>query len=126
MQNKRLLIAGGRDFNDPGLFEIEIEKLHKYAAKFEIQWSLISGGCRGADQMGSTYALSQGWQIEWYLPNWKDFPKAGGVIRNRKMAEKAEFALIFWDGKSKGTSHTISMCKKNRVPIRLVIYNDSK
>ena len=32
--------------------------------------------------------------------------------------------LCFWDGKSKGTKHTIDLCKKKGIPVKIVRYEN--
>ena len=38
--------------------------------------------------------------------------KAAGPIRNRQMAEYADYLIAFWDGESRGTRNMIETMKK--------------
>ena len=44
------------------------------------------------------------------------------MIRNRLMAGHSDYAVGFWDGKSRGTKGMIDICKELNVPLRVVRY----
>ena len=73
---------------------------------------LLSGGCRGADQLGERFAKEVGWEIEYYMPEWKKYGRAAGPLRNKCMIEKCDAVICFWDGKSKGTGSLIQYAQK--------------
>ena len=53
-----------------------------------------------------------------YKANWDKYGKSAGYKRNAEMVnqlDKNDIAFIFWDGKSKGTKHTIDLCNKNNI-----------
>ena len=54
----------------------------------------------------------------------KKFGKAAGIIRNKQIVEDADFCIIFWDGKSKGTKNTIDLCNKLHKKYRLITFEN--
>ena len=85
----------------------------------------VSGGCRGVDNLGERYAVENGFEVEIYPAQWGKHGRAAGPIRNKKMVEIADFAICFWDGKSRGTKSFIVFAKEKGIPIRIK-YIDQK
>lgn len=81
----RLIIAGGRDFNDFTLAEKEIKEFLKGKRPSEIE--VISGGAKGADSVGERFARKYKCKLTKMPAEWKKYGnKSAGVIRNREMA----------------------------------------
>lgn len=114
---KRIVVAGSRDFNDYAVAKVYIDYCIQRIKKNTLIF--MSGGCRGADSLGERYALENGYGIEYYKPSWKKYGKAAGPIRNREMAEKCDYVICFWNGKSKGTWSMIAEAKKRGKEVRI-------
>lgn len=54
--------------------------------------------------------------------NWDKYGKSAGYRRNKEMVDIASAAICFWDGKSKGTKHTIDLCKEKEILCKVVRY----
>jgi hypothetical protein len=102
----RVIIAGGRDFNDEVFFLESMKSID-----FQID-EVVSGTCSGVDKMGENYANENNIPISRFSPDWKRYKKAAGVIRNKEMAEYATHLIAFWDKKSKGTKSMIDLAEK--------------
>jgi hypothetical protein len=113
----RVIIAGGRDFND-------YEKLKKVCDRMLCgrEWVIISGTARGADQLGEKYAREHGFEIERHPADWDKHGKSAGYRRNRKMADRANAVVVFWNGGSRGTGHMIDIAKELGLPIHVESY----
>jgi hypothetical protein len=46
------------------------------------------------------------------LAEWNKFGKSAGYRRNVTIVEHSDIIVAFWDGKSKGTQHTINIAKE--------------
>ena len=57
-----------------------------------------------------------------YIPDLKDGVLRRRMIRNKEMAEYIDWAIIFWDGKSKGSENMIEQLKTLRKPYILHTY----
>ena len=68
---------------------------------------LISGGATGVDKAAELWAASRNIEIKVFNPDWKQFGRAAGPIRNKQMAEYADAAVLFPGGKG-----TESMCQQ--------------
>jgi len=100
----RVIIAGGRDFNDYVAVENAIR-----CSGFEIT-EVVSGGARGADQLGERYAMARGINLVRFPADWERHGKRAGPLRNNQMAEYAD-ALIAMPG-STGTRHMIAAARR--------------
>lgn len=114
----RLIIAGGRDFND---YELLCEEATKFVAN-EKAVVIISGLARGADLLGCRFAEEKGYPLRGFAAEWGKFGRAAGPIRNKLMAKDASHLLAFWDGKSRGTRHMIDYAEKLGLKVKVVMY----
>lgn len=114
----KIIIAGGRDFNDFSKLKLICDSL---LIKHEII-EIVSGCANGADKLGERYALEKGYIIKQFPADWSKFGKSAGYIRNTQMAEYADALIAFWDGKSKGTQHMINLAKKCKLKIKIINY----
>lgn len=144
----RLIIAGSRDFNDYELLEKEVDKYLTEILKEEPEidlvtdgenwywcnWEkqegiepedlpleIVSGGARGADKLGEIYARENNYKLKIFISDWEK-GKSAGMVRNIEMLKYSSHALIFWDGISKGSKHTIDNAKKYNVQLRIIGY----
>lgn len=116
--NKRIVIAGSRDYNNYAEAKQYIEMCIS-RIKNEYTLIFVSGGCRGADMLGEKYAEENGYQIERYPAQWHKYGKAAGPKRNMKMAQICDYVICFWDGKSKGTKAMIEFAKSMGKTVRV-------
>jgi len=114
----RVIVAGSRGFND---FTLMCQKLDKLLSNKE-SVEIISGTCRGADQLGERYAESRGYSIDRYPANWDKYGKSAGFRRNEQMAVNADALVAFWDKESKGTKHMIDLARKHNLQFRIIGY----
>ncbi len=116
----RVIIAGGRDFND-------FRKLCDtciYMLQNKKNVEIVSGTANGADKLGEQFAKFAGHQLKQFPASWDVYGKSAGFTRNKEMGEYADALIVFWDGKSKGTKHMIDLAKKNNLRIKLVMYSN--
>ena len=104
----KIAVVGSRNFNDYELFKKIMDEFLQNFEKVEF----ISGGAKGADALAERYAKENNIPITIFYPNWKKYKKAAGYIRNKKIWEEADLGIAFWDGKSKGTTHSFKLAKK--------------
>jgi hypothetical protein len=115
----RLIIAGGRDFNNAGMM---VDAMQKY--DFE-NLTIICGCADGADSVGEQYARIKAIPVERFPAKWRVdgyYNKAAGYQRNVVMGDTATHLLAFWDGKSRGTKHMIDIATRKGLEITVVRY----
>jgi hypothetical protein len=115
----RVIIAGGRDFDDYNLLS---NSLNKILTNKLPNVMIISGMANGADQLGVLYASFMGLEFEPFPADWKNLGRGAGHIRNREMSVFADALIAFWDGISRGTANMISTMQKMGKPVRVIHY----
>ena len=116
----RVIVAGGRDFNDYNLLR---ETLDVILANVNDNIAIVCGMANGADTLGETYAKERGHTVCYFPAEWNTYGRAAGYMRNAKMAQNADALVAFWDGKSRGTKHMIDIAKWHKLDIRVVRYD---
>jgi hypothetical protein len=112
----RVIIAGSRDFNDYN----SLERKMNVILKNQDDVTIISGTARGADKLGERYAEENHHKLVKYPALWDLYGKKAGYMRNEEMARSSDAAVVFWDGKSKGTKHMIDISKKFKLKLRVI------
>lgn len=110
----KLAIIGSRDFNNYNLLE---ESLKLYKSKIN---KVISGAARGADSLGEKWANNNKIETLIFPADWEKHGKAAGFIRNEDIIKNCDCCIAFWDGLSKGTAHSISLCEKYGKPYKII------
>lgn len=115
----KVIIAGTRDITDEVWIHDILDKCHKIDPITEV----VSGRARGPDTFGETWAKKNNIHVEPFPADWKKYGKRAGPLRNAEMAEYADRAMIFWDGKSSGTNNMIAEMKVRKKPYQLFLLN---
>ena len=103
----KVVIAGSRSITSYGLVKYVI-----ILSNFDIT-EIVSGRARGVDRLGERWATENSIPIKYFPADWEQYGKAAGFVRNSEMVEYADAVIAIWDGKSKGTEHTINLCRKS-------------
>lgn len=115
----KVVVAGGRDFND---YELLKETLNHLLQKKLPDVEIVSGAARGADALGERYAKEYNLGLHKKPADWDRYGKSAGYRRNAEMAKYADAAVCFWDGKSKGTKHMIDLAEKEGLQLKIIKY----
>src|SRR5262249_6528284 len=107
----QLIIAGSRTFTD-------YQRLCQVLAPERSRITqVLTGGARGADQLGYRWAWKHQVKHQLFRADWERFGKSAGVRRNFQMAQAGDLLLAFWDGRSAGMQHLISCMQQLGKPI---------
>jgi hypothetical protein len=121
MKNFKIVVAGGRHFNDYQLLSRYLD--HVLGSKKETHnIVVVCGKAKGADSLGEKYAIERGYDVEEFPANWDMYGKRAGYLRNKQMGIAADAAVAFWDGVSKGTEHMINLMAELNKPCKVVKY----
>lgn len=121
-----LLVAGTRTFDD---YELLSKKIKQLTTKYGNNICIVSGGAKGADTLAERYAKEHGLEFIKFPAKWDEYGNKAGFIRNEKMhnyisQHEHRGCVLFWDGKSKGTKHSIALSKKYENQLRIIMYED--
>ena len=117
----KLIIAGGRDFNDYDLLEETCTyMLSVLINAYEVE--IVSGGAKGADSLAQRFARSNRLKLTVMNADWDKHGKSAGYKRNQEMANYATHLIAFWDGKSRGTANMIQVATKLGLKVCVIRY----
>jgi len=112
----KVIIAGGRTFYD-------MEKMNEGMSNYPNDVTeVVCGMARGADSCGKYWAESKDIPVAKFPAQWDKYGKPAGYMRNLQMAEYADEAIVFWDGKSRGSIHMINTMKNIKKPVVVIKY----
>lgn len=120
-----LAIVGSRSFHDYELLKYEADRIfkRKRLKNPDYIFMIVSGGARGADRLGKQYANSREDIIyREFRPNWAEHGKQAGMMRNCLIVQNSNMVLSFWNGKSKGTKHTMGFAQHVHKPLKVVYF----
>jgi hypothetical protein len=110
----KLAIIGSRTFNNYKLLK---ETLEPYKTKITL---VVSGAAKGADSLGEKWAYENNIKTLIFPADWDTHGKRAGYIRNEDIIKNCDCCIAFWDGESKGTKHSLSLCKKYDKPVKII------
>lgn len=134
MLKTRVIVAGGRDFNDYNVLVKSLVSIfmEKKLATYEVE--VVSGNADGADKLGESFAHSAkafGTTLKVMKADWDKLGDSAGYIRNLEMALYARSSIngicvCFWDGNSDGTKHMIDIAKKENLELYVFNYEGER
>ena len=106
----KLLICGGRDFNNYEMLDEAIKELPL------IPFIIIEGGAEGADSLARQWAINNKIHYAEVPALWDQFGKPAGQLRNNIMGMlKPDHCLAMPGGN--GTHHMICVCKSLKISV---------
>lgn len=110
----RLLVCGGRDFNDRARLFGKLDDLLIERGGFDV---IIQGGAKGADTLARVWAIERGVPVQQYTADWDKYAKAAGPIRNQQMLEEGKPTLVVAFPGGRGTQDMITRSRRRRIEI---------
>ena len=110
----KILVCGGRDFDDWGRFT-EVMESHLPEETIDL---VIQGGAKGADFLAKVWAKYENIPCDEYPADWQAHGKRAGHIRNQEMLDKGrpDWVIAFPGGR--GTADMIQRAERAGVPVR--------
>jgi hypothetical protein len=109
----RVLVCGGRDYFDPVRVFAVLDKFHAEAG-IDV---LIDGAARGADELASNWAVTNGVQNDRYPADWEAFGSFAGPKRNKAMLDEGKPDLVIAFPGGAGTRNMIRQARKAGVEV---------
>jgi hypothetical protein len=109
----RIAIVGSRDYPD-------MRQVVRHVCSLPEDTVIVSGGARGVDTVAVETAKLIGLKTCVYPADWDRYGKKAGFVRNHTIVENADRIFAFWDGKSRGTSHTIWLARQEGKTIHVI------
>lgn len=106
----KLLIAGSRSITEFDLTEYVTNDVNL----------IITGGATGIDKIAEEYARVHKISRLILLPQYNLYKRSAPLKRNEQMVDISDKVLVIWDGKSKGSQHTIKYAQKKGKKLLIV------
>lgn len=121
----RLIVAGSRSITDYAAVESAIISNfpHDSSPHMWDECEIVHGGADGVDSCASEFALNYCLPEHVFRPDWDEYGKAAGPIRNREMAEYGDMLIAIWDGESNGTRDMIEKALDEGIPVHVEVMN---
>lgn len=114
-----IAIVGSREFDN---YDNLRQVMYLLYPSPEMITSIVSGGARGADKLAERFAAEHGLPVQVFKADWDTWDVRAGYMRNITIVNTADEVVAFWNGKSKGTRHTIDLAEKNHKLREVVIF----
>lgn len=118
----KIAIVGSRDY--PNLKDVD-RYFESHIPKHP-DTIIISGGARGVDTRAAELAQKYDLGLVTYIPDWNQFGRKAGMIRNSLIVELADKVVAFWDEESRGTKDTIDKTLKAGKDLEVILPNRRK
>lgn len=124
----RIIVCGGRNADiDPDIVDSCISDV---ISDIDGDIEFVSGAARGGDALGETFARIHGFDVVQFKPDWTQYGRSAGPIRNHQMIDYINecdnpIVIAFWDGKSRGTRDTIKTAQRLQIPVHIIRYTDT-
>jgi hypothetical protein len=112
----KVLVCGGRDFEDRAALYAELDRLH---ANRPFR-AVIAGGARGADTLAVEWARSRGVAYDVYMADWKGLGRKAGPIRNQRMLVEGKPDLVVAFPGGTGTTGMVALSRSAGVEVIMV------
>lgn len=109
----KILVCGGRDYNDYDRLEDELNTLWRVYGDFTV----ISGMARGADSLAVRYAEQYNCPLEKFPALWDVHGRSAGYIRNQLMLDEGQPDLVVAFPGGKGTENMKTIARKAGVEV---------
>lgn len=111
---KKIVICGSRSWSDA-------QKIIRVLKQIQHPRMIVHGNAQGADRIAAEIAHKLGFTVKAIPADWEQYGKSAGFKRNIAMLEmEPEIVIAFWDGKSRGTQHTIDQAKDRGIPVLII------
>jgi hypothetical protein len=117
-QMLKVIVAGGRDFENYDLLTQKLDKL--FSQRDDVV--IASGMARGTDSLAVKYAEARKLKLSEFPAKWDKHGRTSGYRRNIDMAKFADACVCFWNGKSPGTQHMIDTARRYGLKLRIINY----
>ncbi|MDA8080665.1 MAG: SLOG family protein [Actinomycetota bacterium] len=108
----RILVCGGRDYNDTETIQVVLRKL----ARRHFGATLVHGCAPGADSWCGYYGGLAGFSIEAHPARWNVYGHKAGPIRNKEMLDSGIDLVVAFPG-GRGTADMVRRARRKGVPV---------
>lgn len=121
MKEFKLIVAGGRDFNNRELLDQTIKQVVAELPD-DCVVSIVSGMDEGTASLAYEWALYNKCKVYKHYPEWKKHLKRAKYIRNEEMGTNSQGLLAMNNGTNKDTKHMILTARNMGLYVKVINY----
>lgn len=121
MNEFRVLVCGGREYDNRERLRRTLDAALKAAQSAGKVAVIIHGNARGADLLADQYARERSLKVLSFPADWNLHGRRAGPIRNIKMLTESQPHVIIAFKGGNGTAHMVRIGKEAGVPVYEVI-----
>lgn len=110
----RVLVCGGRDFDDIHLMRKVLSWLDPDLT------TIVHGGAKGADTLAHKVAIEYGMDTEVHMAQWVRYGKGAGPKRNQEMLDSGVDRVIAFPG-GRGTEDMVNRARSAHIRVWCLI-----
>jgi hypothetical protein len=122
----KLAVVGSRSLQNSLLARVSAQDIIRNHIRVYNVTEIVSGGADGPDKWSEEVAHQFNIWATIYKPDWDLYGKSAGFKRNVLIINAADYILLFWDGKSKGTTHDLNLARKSGKNYELFVWKNEK
>ena len=122
----RILVCGGRDFEDRNLLYRTLDEItprtepDEYGNDMPKNVTIISGMARGADTIAVDWAVINWCGIDEYPADWRKHGRKAGPIRNQQMIDEGKPNLVIAFKGGNGTNDMVKRAIRAGIEVRKI------
>jgi hypothetical protein len=105
MSENRVLVCGGRNYDDKGRLYIALDRL------FPSPTLIIHGGANGADALAGQWCVDRDVACAPYYAAWETYGAGAGPMRNQRMLDEGKPHLVLAFPGGRGTADMVRRAK---------------
>lgn len=109
----RVLVTGGRDYNDSRKVYAVLDRLHAEAGID----CVIQGGANGADTLAVNWTHHAGVPSTTFLADWENQARFAGPVRNQRMLDEGNPDVVIAFPGGRGTADMVRKARKAGVQV---------
>lgn len=113
-EKPRVLVCGGRDYNDYDTLKTVLSALQIDRGGFS---ALIHGAAKGADTQAGIYAERHLIPVASFPADWQKDGRAAGPIRNARMLKEGKPDLVIAFPGGRGTADMVRQARKSGIEV---------
>ena len=115
----KVLVCGGRNFNDRARVYATLDFLAKEASDVgDTIDTVINGGAAGTDFIAQQWANARGVKSVQYRADWSEHGRAAGPIRNQRMLDEGKPDMVIAFPGGRGTADMVRRARAAGVPTK--------
>lgn len=112
----RVLVCGGRDFQDRKHLDATLSAVH---AETPIS-CIVHGAAVGADTMAGEWAAKAAIPVDSFPADWSKHGRAAGPIRNKRMIDEGKPDLVVAYPGGRGTANMVKQARAAGIRVQVI------